>query len=69
MRRSVNCGSLWPGIPVEDGSTPLLPVRVITVGHPRFKAGRMIPTRRTEDLLLGSRELIRQLGRLPRRLI
>jgi hypothetical protein len=29
----------------------------------------MIPTRRTEDLLLGSWELIRQLGRVPRRLI
>lgn len=26
-------------------------------------------TRRTEDLLLGSWELIRQLGRVPRRLI
>jgi hypothetical protein len=29
----------------------------------------MIPTRKTEDLLLGSWELIRQLGRVPRRLI
>lgn len=29
----------------------------------------MIPTRRTEDLLLGSWELIEQLGRVPRRLI
>ena len=31
--------------------------------------GRMIPTRKTEDLLLGSWELIQQLGRVPRRLI
>jgi hypothetical protein len=30
---------------------------------------QMIPTRKTEDLLLGSWELIRQLGRVPRRLI
>jgi hypothetical protein len=30
---------------------------------------RMIPTRKTEDLLLASWELIRQLGRVPRRLI
>jgi hypothetical protein len=63
---------LWfpPGrIPLEDGSTPLLPVLVITAAHSRFTAGRMIPTRRTEDLLLGSWELIRQLGRVPRRLI
>jgi hypothetical protein len=63
---------LWfpPGrIPLEDGSTPLLPVLVITAAHSRFTAARMIPTRRTEDLLLGSWELIRALGRVPRRLI
>jgi Helix-turn-helix domain of resolvase len=63
---------LWfpPGrIPLEDGSTPLLPVLVITAAHSRFTTGRMIPTRTTEDLLLGSWELIRALGRVPRRLI
>lgn len=56
-------------IPLEDGSTPLLPVLVITAAHSRFTAGRLIPTRRTEDLLLGSWELIGALGRVPRRLI
>jgi hypothetical protein len=56
-------------IPLEDGSTALLPVLVITAAHSRFTAGRMIPTRRTEDLLLGSWQLIRALGRVPRRLI
>lgn len=56
-------------IPLEDGSTPLLPVLVITAAHSRFTAGRMIPTRTTRDLLLGSWELIRVLGRVPRRLI
>lgn len=56
-------------IPLEDGSTGLLPVLVITAAHSRFTAGRMIPTRRTEDLLLGSWELIGQFGRVPRRLI
>ncbi len=56
-------------IPLEDGSTPLLPVLVITAAHSRFTTGRMIPTRTTADLLLGSWELIRQLGRVPRRLI
>ena len=56
-------------IPLEDGSAPLLPVLVITAAHSRFTAGRMIPTRTTEDLLLGSWELIRALGRVPRRLI
>ena len=63
---------LWfpPGrIPLEDGSTALLPVLVITAAHSRFITGRMIPTRTTADLLLGSWELIRQLGRVPRRLI
>jgi hypothetical protein len=56
-------------IPLEDGSTKLLPVLVITAAHSRFMTARMIPTRKTEDLLLGSWELIQQLGRVPRRLI
>jgi len=56
-------------IPLEDGSAKLLPVLVITAAYSRFVTGRMIPTRKTEDLLLGSWELIRQLGRVPRRLI
>lgn len=56
-------------IPLEDSSTALLPVLVITAAHSRFTAGRLIPTRRTEDLLLGSWELIGVLGRVPRRLI
>ncbi len=56
-------------IPLEDGTAKLLPVLVITAAHSRFVAARMIPTRKTEDLLLGSWELIQQLGRVPRRLI
>ena len=56
-------------IPLEDGSTALLPVLVITCAHSRFMTGRMIPTRKTADLLLGSWELIGRLGRVPRRLI
>ena len=56
-------------IPLEDGTTRLLPVLVITAAHSRFVTGRMIPTRKTEDLLLGSWELIKQFGRVPRRLI
>ena len=47
----------------------LLPVLVITSAHSRFITGRMIPTRTMEDLLLGSWELIQQIGRVPRRLI
>ena len=42
---------------------------VIVPTYSRFVLGRMIPTRKTEDLLLGSWELLQQLGRAPRRLI
>jgi hypothetical protein len=56
-------------IPLEDGTARLLPVLVITAAYSRFITGRMIPTRKTEDLLLGTWELIQQLGRVPRRLI
>ncbi|HET7664565.1 MAG TPA: IS21 family transposase [Mycobacterium sp.] len=56
-------------IPLEDGTARLLPVLVITAAYSRFITGTMIPTRKTEDLLLGSWELIGQLGRVPRRLI
>jgi hypothetical protein len=41
-------------IPLEDGTARLLPVLVITAAHSRFITGRMIPTRKTEDLLLGT---------------
>ncbi|MFI7068499.1 hypothetical protein ACIBL3_46450 [Kribbella sp. NPDC050124] len=42
---------------------------VITAAYSRFSTGRTIPTRKTEDLLLGKWELIQQFGRVPRRLI
>jgi len=47
----------------------VLPVMVITAAHSRFMVGQMIPTRHTEDLLLGMWVLLQQLGRVPRRLI
>jgi transposase len=56
-------------IPLEDGSKTLLPVLVITAAYSRFMLGRMIPTRHTEDLLLGMWTLLQELGRVPRRLI
>jgi len=56
-------------IPLEDGSRTLLPVMVITAAHSRFMVGRMIPTRHTQDLLLGMWMLLQLLGRVPRRLI
>lgn len=56
-------------IPLEDGSSKVLPVLVITAAYSRFVAARMIPTRKTEDLLLGTWELLQQLGAVPRRFI
>lgn len=56
-------------IPLEDGTTALLPVLVLVAAYSRFIAGRMLPTRQTADLLLGMWLLIGQLGRVPRRLI
>ena len=54
---------------LEDGSRTLLPVLVMTCGYSRFTLGRMLPTRKTTDLLLGTWELLQRLGRVPRRLI
>jgi transposase len=56
-------------IPLEDGTTALLPVLVMVPAHSRFITGLMLPTRQTPDLLLGSWSLIEQFGRVPRRLI
>ncbi len=56
-------------IPLEDGTRVLLPVLVITCAYSRFMLGKVIPTRHTQDLLLGMWELLQQLGRVPRRLI
>ncbi len=56
-------------IPLEDGTTALLPVMVMVPAHSRFICGQMIPTRQTQDLLLGSWSLIEGFGRVPRRLI
>ena len=56
-------------IPLEDGTTALLPVLVMVPAHSRFITGTMVPTRQTPDLLLGSWSLIEDFGRVPRRLI
>lgn len=56
-------------IPLENGTSSLLPVLVITAAYSRFVLGRMIPTKTTEDLLLGTWELLQRLGRVPRRLL
>ena len=56
-------------IPLENGTTAVLPVLVIVAAHSRFITGRMLPTRQTPDLLLGTWSLLQDLGRVPRRLI
>lgn len=54
---------------LEDGTRTLLPVLVMTCAFSRFMLARMIPTRKSEDLLLGSWELLNELGAVPRRMI
>ena len=56
-------------IPLENGTAALLPVLVITLAYSRYVLGRMIPSKTTEDLLLGTWALLGLLGRVPRRLI
>ncbi|MFZ0529432.1 MAG: IS21 family transposase [Propionicimonas sp.] len=56
-------------IPLENGTSALLPVLVITAAYSRFVLGRMIPSKTTEDLLLGMWQLLQLLGRVPRRLM
>lgn len=56
-------------IPLENGTSTLLPVLVMTLAYSRFVLARMIPTKTTQDLLLGTWQLLQQLGRVPRRLI
>lgn len=56
-------------IPLENGTSTLLPVLVITAAYSRFVLACMIPTKTTEDLLLGTWQLLQRLGRVPRRMI
>lgn len=56
-------------IPLENGTAALLPVLVITLAYSRFVLARMIPSKTTEDLLLGMWQLLQLLGRVPRRLL
>lgn len=54
---------------LEDGLRTLLPVLVTTCAFSRFMLARMTPTRKSEDLLLGSWGLLTELGAVPRRMI
>ena len=68
---AIQCDLWFPPykIPLEDGRAVLLPVLVMVCAHSRFMLARMIPSRATEDLLLGMWWLLRQLGMVTHRLI
>ncbi|MEO8698048.1 MAG: IS21 family transposase [Acidimicrobiales bacterium] len=68
---AAQCDLWFPAkrIPLEDGTTAVLPVLVIVSAFSRFTVATMLPTRQTPDLLLGMWSLIQQLGRVPHRLI
>ncbi len=51
--------------PARERGAALLPVLVIVAAHSRFITGRMLPTRQTPDLLLGTWSLLQDLGRVP----
>jgi len=68
----VQCDLWFPGpkIPVGEGTVVMLPVLVMVASFSKFITARMIPTRRTADLLAGMWSLLStQLGAVPRRLI
>lgn len=67
----IQCDLWFPpaAIPLEDGSSPLLPVLVMTAAYLRFSMARILPTRTTTDLLLGMWELLQGFGAVPRRLL
>ncbi|MEZ5119934.1 MAG: IS21 family transposase [Candidatus Nanopelagicales bacterium] len=68
---AAQCDLWFPPVKIglEDGTSRLLPVLVMTCAYSRFTLGRMIPTRTTEDLLLGMWLLMQRLASVPRRLI
>lgn len=57
-------------VPLGDGRCGSPPVLVIVASYSRFVTARMLPSRRTPDLLAGMWALLsRQLGAVPRRLV
>lgn len=56
-------------MPLEDGRMVLMPVLVMVCAFSRFTMAVMLPSRRTEDLLLGMWQLLQQLGKVTHRLL
>ena len=68
----VQCDLWFPParVPLGHGQAGSPPVLVMVASCSRFITARMIPTRRTPDLLAGMRSLLgEQLGAVPRRLV
>jgi len=67
----IRCDLWFPPykIPLEDGQVVLMPVLVMVCAFSRFTMALMLPSRRTEDLLLGMWRLLQQLGKVTHRLI
>jgi transposase len=69
------CDLWFPPAPIplghgQVGAGPSVPpVLVLTAGYSRFLAATMIPTRHTQDLVLGQWAVIGQLGAVPRLLV
>ncbi|MEA5456977.1 IS21 family transposase [Sinomonas sp. JGH33] len=67
---SATCGSRRTGCPPGTGEWDSFPVLVVVASYSRFITARMLPTRRTPDLLAGMWSLLSgQLGAVPRRLV
>jgi len=67
----IQCDLWFPPykVPLEDGTRVLLPVLVMVAAFSRFTMALMLPSRKTEDLLLGMWTLLRRLGAVAHRLL
>jgi len=67
----IQCDLWFPPykVPLEDGTRVLLPVLVMVAAFSRFTMALMLPSRKTEDLLLGMWTLLKRLGAVSHRLL
>lgn len=67
----IQCDLWFPPrrIPLPDGTCRLMPVLVMSSAFSRFTLARILPSRKTPDLLLGMWELLQRFGAVPRRLM
>lgn len=67
----IQCDLWFPPrkILLPDGTCRLMPVLVMSSAFSRFTLARILPSRKTPDLLLGMWELLQRFGAVPRRLM